>query len=159
MDKKRNVSSDSEELDVRRAGGFVIGYVSEVNGPEACEVPEFVPTKHELIQIAKYWLHRRLDNSFFFFTYSQTGSSEWRVNIYAERRIDRAAEILTEEELNELIADAERDYKDKNGITDEVWNIFKNGSKEERETYQDKVQQETAEWMKEPPEPNAEQKK
>ena len=31
--------------------------INEVNGSEACEVPQFVPTKRELIQIAKYWFN------------------------------------------------------------------------------------------------------
>ncbi len=159
MDEKPKIGSDSEGLGFWRAGEFVVGHVPEVNGSEACELPEFVPTKHEVIQIAKYWFHRRLDNSFFFFTFTQTGSSEWRTNSYANRRLDRVAALLSEEEFEKLIVDVERDYKDKNGITDEVWNIFTNGSKEELEAYQDKVQQEIAESMKEPPEPNAEQKK
>jgi len=142
MDKKRKLSSDSEGLGYWGNANFVVGHVSEVNGTEASEIPEFVPTKHELIQLAKYWIGRSLDNDFFYFTYAQTGSSEWRTNKYADRRIDRAAEILSEDEMKQLIAEAEKDFKEKYGISDEDWNIFKNGSKEEWQAHQDKVQQE-----------------
>lgn len=34
--------------------GF-IGCVDEVNGVGAQEIPEFVPTRAELIQLLKYW--------------------------------------------------------------------------------------------------------
>jgi hypothetical protein len=52
---KASLSADSEGLGAwgNKIAGTV-GHVSEVNGSEACEVPQFVPTKHELIQIAKY---------------------------------------------------------------------------------------------------------
>jgi len=134
VDNKYNFSSDSKGL-----GGV---YVAEVNGPEACKIPEFTPTKHELIQIAKYWYDQVFYNDFYFFTFAQTGSTEWRINMYAERRIDRVAEILSEEELNELLADVERGFKEKYKISDEDWNIFKNGSQEEWAAHWDQVHQE-----------------
>jgi len=150
MDKKYKVSSDSEGLGSWGVSGFVVGYVAEVNGPEACEIPEFTPTKHEVIQTAKYWYERMLAINIFYFTVGQAGSTEWRVNRYADRRIGRAAEILTEEELNELLADVERDFKEKRKISDEDWNIFKNGSQEEWAAHQDQVYQEL-ELMNEQP--------
>jgi hypothetical protein len=139
---KASLSADSEGLGAWGNERLVVGHVPEVNGSEACEVPQFVPTQHELIQIATYWIGRILDNDFFFFTYAQTGSTEWRINSYADRRINRAAEFLSEQEFNELIADAERDFKDKYKISDEDWNIFKNGSREDWQLHQNKVQQE-----------------
>jgi hypothetical protein len=33
---------------------FVVGHVPEVNGSEACEVPQFVPTKRELMKRGIY---------------------------------------------------------------------------------------------------------
>jgi hypothetical protein len=125
------LSSDSEWLEFLTNGEITIGFVQEVNGNEAVEVPEFVPTKHELKEIVKYWFHQTLQNDFFFFETGCSGSTEWRINIYAERRINRAAEILSEQELDELIADAERGFKKEYKIPDEVWNIFKNGSRQE----------------------------
>ena len=44
---------------------ILIGYVDEVNGPGSEEVSGFVPTRHELIQLVKYWateeIHRGHD--------------------------------------------------------------------------------------------------
>src|SRR5215467_13109917 len=108
---KAKLSTDSQGLG---AWGdektFVVGHVPEINGSEACEFPEFLPTKHELIQIAKYWLHRLLENQLWVFTTGQSGSSEWREVAYAGRRIDRIAEILPEQALDEAIEEAERHW-------------------------------------------------
>ena len=135
---KTKLSTDSEGLGAwgNKIAGTV-GYVSEVNGSEAREVPEFVPTRHELIQIAKYWYLRQLDNDFYFFVFAQTGSSEWRENAYANRRINRIAEILPEQELNQAIEEVERDFK-QDKISDADWDIFKNGTQEQWKSFQEK---------------------
>src|SRR5262249_6485136 len=54
MEEKPKLGSDSEGLGFWSAEIGTVGRVSEVNGAEARDVPEFVPTKHEVIQIAKY---------------------------------------------------------------------------------------------------------
>jgi hypothetical protein len=143
---KARLSADSEGLGAW--GGvwgnerFVVGHVPEVNGSEACEVPQFVPTKRELIQIAKYWFQRRLDNDFYFFVFGQTGSSEWRTNVYANRRINRIADILPEQELNQAIEEVEHDFKQEHKISDADWDVFKNGTQEQWTSFQDKLRRE-----------------
>jgi hypothetical protein len=150
---KATLSADSEGLG---AWGdkktFVVGHVPEVNGSEAFEVPEFVPTKHELIEIAKYWFQRRLDNRFWFFETAQTGSSEWRTNVYAVRRINRMAEIVPEQELDQAIEEVERDFKQERKISDEDWDIFKNGTQEQWELYQERFWREFKSQNSETPE-------
>jgi hypothetical protein len=113
--------------------------INEVNGSEACEVPQFVPTKHELIQIAKYWFQRLLNIQLWFFATGQSGSSEWREDFYAALRIDRIAEIVPEQELNQAIEEVDRDFKQDKKISDEDWNIFKNGTQEQWKSFQDKL--------------------
>jgi hypothetical protein len=44
-----------------RCGTFSIGYVEEVNGTGAQEVQEFLPTRHELLQLVKYWARVDVD--------------------------------------------------------------------------------------------------
>lgn len=139
MDKKPKSSSDSEGVGCWGNSRLVVGYVSEVNGPDACDVPEFVPTKHELIQIAKYWLLCLLDNDFYFFVHGQTSSTEWRINIYSNRRINRIAEILPEQELNEALEEAERDFKQDKKISDDDWDVFKNGTQEQWDSYRERL--------------------
>ena len=96
-------NKNNESLHAWGNKNFTIGSVDEVNGAEAVEVPDFAPTRHELIQIVKYWAKKRLDNAWFFFLTSQTGSTEWRINLFAARRIYRIEEILGEDEVKKLL--------------------------------------------------------
>ena len=40
------------------------------------EVPEYVPTRRELKQLAVYWAVEYISNRFWWFVYQQTGASE-----------------------------------------------------------------------------------
>ena len=142
MEEKPKLGSDSEGLGFWSAEIGTVGRVSEVNGAEARDVPEFVPTKHEVIQIAKYWERRRLQIQLWFFVTGQSGSSEWRENFYASRRIDRIAGILPEEELNQALEEVKLDSKQEGKFSDEEWDIFKNGTEEQWKSFQDKMRQE-----------------
>lgn len=46
-------SPDSEWLGFWGNGRWTVGYVDEVNGPEAVEMSGVVATKHELVQLVK----------------------------------------------------------------------------------------------------------
>jgi len=134
------VNKDNESLHAwqTRIGPFLVGYVDEVNGTEAVEVPDFVPTRHELIQIVKYWAKERVDNAWFFFVTGQTGSSEWRINLFAERRIDRIAEILGEDEVEKAIDEVFAEFGEKQDKR--IWEIFLNGTEEQQEAVQEEFQ-------------------
>ena len=60
-------NSDNDFLLPWRGERFRIGYVGEVNGEGAEEIAGFTPTRHELIQLVKYWYGRYLDKSWFWF--------------------------------------------------------------------------------------------
>jgi hypothetical protein len=139
---KITFSSDSEGLGFCHAGAFTVGYVPEVNGAEAAEVPEFVATKHELIQLVKYWYGRKFHNTLYYFFLGQSGSSEWRTNKYAERRLDRIGEYVPEKEFSEAIEETEREFKKNWKISDEDWDTFKNGSEEDWQRVQERVNRE-----------------
>jgi hypothetical protein len=129
---------DSEGLGSYGNGNIIIGYVSEVNGPDSGEVPDFVPTRHELIQLFKYWATLDLDKQFYFFLYTQTGSIDRRRGAFAGRRICRIAAILGEEEVQKAIQEAQREYNKK--IDPRAWSIFQDGTPEERDAFQEEVQ-------------------
>ena len=108
-----------------------------VVGEDERESPEFVPTKEEVIHIAKYWVRRRLEVRFWVFKFEQCSRSEWVEGRYALNRIDRIAEILPEQELNKAIDEVEHDFK--HDIGDDVWDIFTNGTEEQRQSYREKL--------------------
>jgi hypothetical protein len=140
---KRNACPDSEGLGFWGDRGFTIGYVDEVNGPNSAGMPEFVPTRYELIQLVKYWATIVIDLRFDYFLYTQTGGSEYRLSAFANRRVARIAEILGEEEINKVIDQAYEEYGKEQGPR--AWSIFLNGTPEEREAFQKEVQQEISE--------------
>lgn len=98
---------------------------------------EFVPTRHELIQLVKYWATLDLDDLFHFFLLGQTGSSESRRDAFARRRICRIAKLLGEEGVRKAIAEAEEEFG--KTIDPGAWTIFKDGTPEEQEAFQDEV--------------------
>ena len=92
MSNKSN--KDNLDLQPSYAGNFVIGFVDEVNGPGAREVPEFKPTRAELLELIKHWELIFLDTKFFVFWSHEIGSTEKRLGIYAARRVNRIIELL-----------------------------------------------------------------
>jgi hypothetical protein len=143
--ENRNACPDSEGLGFWGNQGFTVGYVDEVNGPNSAEMPELVPTRYELIQLAKYWATIALDLRFDYFLYTQTGSSEWRLDAFARRRVGRIGEILGQEEIEKVIAQAYEEYGKKQDPR--AWSIFLNGTPEEQQAFQDEIQQKIGEQI------------
>ena len=116
---------DSDYLGPIANATFRIGAVYEVNGKGAVEVPSFAPTRHELFQLAKYWIERELDIRFSWFIYDQTGSTEIRVRPFARRRTERIAQVLGEE----AIAEAKKHVADELGAKEDpaLWQMFLDG--------------------------------
>ena len=94
MSKTRIVRNSDNDLLLPMG---VCGSVDEVNGPGAAEIPDFVPTRHELLQLLNFWVKEALDYEYFEFLYAQTGSTELRLIPYAWRRVNRIGELLGEE--------------------------------------------------------------
>lgn len=87
-------NEDNRDLQPLYGGNLTIGFVDEVNGSGAREVPEFTPTKAELLELVKHWELTFLDTNYFVFWSQQIGSTERRLSAYAERRICRIVDLL-----------------------------------------------------------------
>ena len=131
---------DSEGLGCWENERFVVGYIDEVNGPGAVEVPGFKVTRHEAIQLAKYWAGVEIDLDFSYFVDGQTGSTEIRLGPFASRRIARIAEALGEEEVATAVNEAYEEFG--KGIDLRTWKIFREGTPEERQALQDEMARE-----------------
>lgn len=137
MTQESRPCQDTEGLGWYGDDRLTVGYVNEVNGPDSAEMPDLVPTRHELIQLLKYWARLRRKHLFGFSLYGQTGSNESRLHAFAGRRINRIATVLGEEEVQKAIEEAEQEFS--KTVDSRVWAIFKNGTPEEREAFQDEV--------------------
>jgi hypothetical protein len=141
--KKRTIAKNSDNDFLLPSGNerFVVGYVEEVNGAGAKEIAGYIPTRHELIQLVKYWYGQFLDLEWSFFTTGQTGSYEIRLGPFAERRINRAATAIGEGAVKQAIKEVRDEFKAK--VDDaRLWDIFENGDSGQWAAVQD-------EWMRE----------
>ena len=103
-------------------GSDVIGLVDHVNGCDAKVCPEFTPTHHELKQLAKHWIERKLDLDFYWHQTQCTGSSEWREREFAARRLNRLSNLLGHEQITKLEAEVADTLRDRFGA--EPWDSF-----------------------------------
>jgi hypothetical protein len=131
---------DTKGLGTMKVGSATVGRVDPINGADGEEVPEFVLTVHELKQLAVYWMGERIDHDFDYFCYQQTGSSEWRWSVFISRRLDRLAETLGEEAMQQVRKTAVQTYrKCYPKINDEDWRIFTTGTGVEQEAWRAKL--------------------
>ena len=118
-------NQDNEFCMPREAGRIIMGDVDEVNGVDAEEVPGFVPTRHELLELVNYWYRVVVEGNYFFFQTGQTGRSERERRKLAWRRIDLIASLLGGEVVSKALDDVEAEFRKK--ADPEDWEAYKSG--------------------------------
>jgi hypothetical protein len=141
-DDTKKLSEDARGLGPMQTGRFAIGLVDEIVGDGGVEVPGFVATKNELVQLVQYWATEIVDLDFEYFLYGCTGSSEWRTHQFANRRLNAISKVIGEKEVREAFRQAEQAFG--KGVDQRTWKIFMEGTKEEQERFQQEVQQNLA---------------
>ena len=127
--EKINVANqDNESLHAWGTHRFIVGYVEKVNGSGAEGIPDFVPTRHELLALAKYWVQERLTQEFWCFCTQSSGSTEWRLLRYARRRVERITDLIAGEEVDCAIEEAIAELGGKYG-DDIFWSTFIDGGR------------------------------
>ena len=99
-----------------------VGFDDIVNGPGAREVPDFLPTRTELLELAKYWELISLDTEYFVFATGQTGSTEIRLIPYAERRVARIVELLGDDAVK-AVREVRNEFAKR--VTTPTWEDFR----------------------------------
>jgi hypothetical protein len=102
MSNQTTKNADNTGLQPRGGGRCVIGAVDNVNGANAVEVPAYVVTRSELLELVKYWEDVFLSRTFFVFKSGQIGSTDLRLAPFAERRVIRITNLLGEDAVNEV---------------------------------------------------------
>jgi hypothetical protein len=136
-DETKQLSLDAQGLGPRQASPFTVGFVDMVVGKGGLEVPGFVATKHEILQLVRYWATEIIDLDFEFFLYGCVGSSEWRTREFAHRRLDRITNLIGEEEATTAWKQAEQAYSQR--VDQRAWKIFMEGTQEQQEAFQREV--------------------
>ena len=107
------------------------GYVEAIHGEGGHECDEYRPTRYELQQLARYWATVALDINLDFFLYGQTGSTAIRMRPYAEIRLQRLAEVLGDQAIEKMRAEADEEARRRVG--EEYWWVFTDGTPGERD--------------------------
>jgi hypothetical protein len=100
------------------------------------EIIGFVPTKGELIHLAKYWVGKAIDDDYFIFWGQCYGSSDFRrIDFYWER-VNEIAQILGKEETDKAVTKAYEETALE--YEREDWIVCRYGTNDERRAYQDR---------------------
>lgn len=143
LQDSKGSNRDTDGLGSMTIGPFRVGSVDFINGEGGKEVPEFVPTRQELMQLAEYWALERIKHDFFWVLTQQTGSSEWREGEYIFRRLNRLGEILGTEAMGSVWDAAIATFRKQSPkVTDEDWRVFTEGTEEEQEAWRNKLNEE-----------------
>lgn len=132
MNEKTRVVKTADNETVMPSGVF--GHVDEVNGEGAAEVSGFVPSRHELIQLAEYWERIALKEEWWWFLTGQTGGDISRLITFARRRIDRIWNLLGKEEVKPAIDRVYAEFEKENDPR--LWDIFLHGDDAQWEAVQ-----------------------
>lgn len=140
--RPQRLSADARDLGPTYAGSFSIGFVDFIAGEGGVEVPGFAATKHEILELVRYWATKVLDLNFTFFAYDASGSSDWRIWFFANRRLDTITKLIGKEDVRKAFKQAEQAFSQ--SVDQRAWRIFIDGTPEEREQFQREVEEELA---------------
>jgi hypothetical protein len=110
---------------------------STVNGEGSTPCPDYVPTRYEVLELARHWYFELLDLETYFCYYATVGSDDWRIMAYAKRRLDRMAAALGMDAVEAVYKEVEAEFRKRMGDRD--WDVCKQGSPEERTRLQDET--------------------
>src|ERR1700758_4155983 len=74
------------------------------------EIKTFMPTRHELIELVKYWQKKRIQFGWDAFLSGCTGSIEASIATFAEVRINHIREIIGAEDADNAISEAYEEF-------------------------------------------------
>jgi hypothetical protein len=125
-DLRENQNDDNQSLGVDRTAGMALGYVDACNGSEAQTRPAYVPTRRELLELAKYWLTVIMEFHTDFFLLGLTGSIESRTAAFAGCRLSDIESVLGSDAMQAVAERVEGKFRERLG--DRLWDIFQNGT-------------------------------
>ena len=105
-------------------------------GDEVIEVPGYTPNRRELIQIVKYWAKEAVEIWYWEFVTETWDSLSAEASTFARHRIDPIRGLLGEKAVNEAIDEMCAELAKR-----KHWNIYLNGSDEQRKVLQEEYEQ------------------
>lgn len=131
-----------------RSRGITIGYVDEVNGPGAQEIPDFISTRYELIQLVKYWVGEAVRIRWFEFFSGSTGSREIRVRPFAWYRVAHIGRLLGEDRIDAAVDEVYDQFRKE--CDERLWDIYMNGDRAQWDRVESEFYQQLGSGSQEP---------
>jgi hypothetical protein len=107
------------------------------------EVPAYPVTRAELLLLAEHHLREIYSTYFDVFYYGQTCSTHWQRRGYANSRLERIAQLLGAEAVDQAHDAVKERLRQRMG--EEEWRVFTTGSEEEKDKVSDEVWQQITE--------------
>jgi hypothetical protein len=104
-----------------------IGHVDEVNGPGAGIIKGFLPTKSEVVELAKHYAEIQIDQYFEWWLFGSVGSSQTRRVAFAGLRLKRMDEYIGQEEVQKAYDATLAEYAKRQDA--DLWARYKRGEK------------------------------
>jgi len=125
----------------KKSDGKQIPLTEDGLKPWEIEVPEFIPTRYDLLQLVEYWEKKYLSHQWNDF---KTGwfEPDWEANLNSGRTA-RIAELLGEEEVKRVIDQVWEKFS--RGCDARTWDIFLHGDEEQWKAVQEPYHQELQE--------------
>jgi hypothetical protein len=115
---------------------FTVGCCGIVNGKGAEPFEGFIPTRHELLQLVKYWATTKLENRWLEFQTGQFDATEASLILFAADQIKRISSLLGDAAVNEAVNEVKAQLHNK--VSEEQWQIFVGGNRAEWESVKKK---------------------
>lgn len=125
---------DNRSLGAFLDDGLSLGWVNEVNGPDAAEVAGFTVTRHELIAVMAIWLEVAINIDYEEFLTDAITGSDMRRRAFAWSRVFRITKLLGSDTLDRV--GAEVLVRLAQHATARYWKTFLHGTDEERREVQ-----------------------
>ena len=145
--------SDSKPREIRDTGNaprrpcpadtFVVGYSRAANDAVAETVP-FIVERRDLEALATYWAKQALTAEFFSFLH-EVEDSRWET--HCRIRLKEVTGVIGMDAVKSARQQAEDEFRRE--CDAEAWEIFKNGTKAEWETFRARVRQEVRNCVQE----------
>ncbi len=138
--------SNNREDRQKKSDGKQIPLTEDKLDPWEIEVPEFIPSRRELLKIVKDWYLEDLKIQWFWFRSQVCILPDVRQHLSDSSRIGQITKLLGEEEVEKAIAEAREDYGRK--LDPRYWDIFIHGDEEQWEIIRKEADQERQEYAR-----------
>ena len=105
--------------------------------PPTAERLDYAPTRHELIQLARYWVREDLRFVVDYYLFGFTSCSQSKLVAFGGDRLRQLEKILGDEAVQTVVEQVEDEYRWSLG--DKIWKIFKEGTRAELEVVREEI--------------------